>query len=139
MGLFTNLFPAKAPAAHPPAGQHELVYLMDTGKYQIEILGEASCQAILEGLAGPRRPQGVKCYEKAFLKLEDQNAVRVEIQRQLVGYLSPEMASFIRQQLTLRGRPKGVVECPAVIRGGWLSSEGKTTPYEVSLDLPLAS
>jgi hypothetical protein len=139
MGLFTNLFPAKAPAAHAPAGQHELVYLMDTGKYEIEILGEVPYQATLEVLAGPRRPQGVKCYEKAFLKLEDHNAIRVEIQRQAVGYLSPEMTSFIRQQLTVRGRPQGVVECPAVIRGGWVSSDGRTAPYKVSLDLPRGS
>jgi hypothetical protein len=68
--------------------------------------------------------------------LQAENSVRVEIRGKQVGYLSPEAAILYRQELIARGIPKGVGQCAAVIRGGWVSSDGRKGPYEVWLDTP---
>ena len=134
MSLFSSLFSSKAPEL--PSGKKELVYLMGTATFKVEILGEEHYQNVLEAICGPRKPQGVNCFETASLILEDKNAVRVEIRQKLVGYLGPETASLFRQKLIARGFPKGVGQCAAVIRGGWVSSDGRKGPYKVWLDLP---
>jgi hypothetical protein len=136
MSLFASLFISKVPEQPSASGKKELVYLMGTAKFQENILDDEHYQTVLEAICGPRRPQGVKCYETVSLKLEDKNAVRVEIQGKQVGYLRPEAASLFRQQLIARGFPKGVGQCAAVIRGGWVSTDGSKGPYEVWLDLP---
>src|SRR6185436_8375416 len=105
----------------------ELLYLMGAASFELEIRGEEQYQTVLESLGGPRLPTGVNLYETASLKLEDkppqaENAVRVEIRGKQVGYLSPKAASLFREQLIARGIPKGVGQCAAVIRGGWVSS-----------------
>lgn len=137
MSLFSSLFSSKT--LEPASGKKELVYLMGTATFKVEILGDEHHQAVLETICGPRRPQGVNCFETATLILEDKNAVRVEIRQKRVGYLGPEAASLVRQKLIARGLPKGVGQCAAVIRGGWVSSDGRKGPYKVWLDLPFLS
>jgi hypothetical protein len=139
MGLFASLFVSKAP--EQSSGKKEFIYLMGSTKFELEITGEEQYQAALEALCGPRIPRGVNLYETASLKLEDnnpqaKNAVRIEIRGKQVGYLSPKAASLFRQQLIARGMPKGVGQCAAVIRGGWISSDGRKGPYVVWLDTP---
>jgi len=134
MSLFTSLFVSKAP--EQLSGKKEFMYLMGSTKFELEITGLEQYQASLEALCGPRVPRGVNLYETASLKLEDKNAVRVEIRGKQVGYLSPKAASLFREQLTARGIPKGAGQCAAVIRGGWVSSDGRKGPYEVWLDTP---
>lgn len=135
MSLFANLFLSIIP--DQPPGKKELVYLMGTAKFQNEIIDDEHYQTVLEGICGPCKHQGVKCYETASLKLEGNNAVRVEIDGKQVGYLRPETASLFRQQLIARGLPKGVGQCAALIRGGWINSDGSKGPYKVLLDLPI--
>ena len=137
MGLFTSLFHTKAPEQSAQlSGKKELVYLMGNSKFEVEIMDDEHHQVVLEAIAGPRKPQGVNCFETASLILTDHNAIRVEIHRKTVGYLHPEAASFVRQQLIARGMPNGVGQCAAVIRGGWVSSDGRKGPYQVWLDFP---
>ena len=135
MSLFASLFLSKV--SDQPSGKKELVYLMGTAKFQNEIIDDEHYQSVLEAICGPCKPQGAKCYETASLKLEGENAVRVEIEGKQVGYLSPETASLFRQQLIARGMPKGVGQCAALIRGGWITSDGSKGPYKVLLDLPI--
>lgn len=135
MTLFAGLFSSKV--SDQPSGKKELVYLMGTAKFDVEIIGEEHYQTVLEAICGPGKTQGVKCYETASLKLDDNNAVRVEIEGKRVGYLTPETASFFRQRLIARHMPRGVGQCAALIRGGWVSSDGRKGPYEVFLDLPI--
>ena len=139
MGLFTSLFVSKA--AERSSGKKELLYLMGAAKFELEISGEEQYQTVLESLSGPRVPKGVNLYETASLKLEDnnpqdKNAVRVEILGKQVGYLNPKAARLFREQLRARGIPTGVGQCAAVIRGGWVSSDGRKGPYKVWLDTP---
>jgi hypothetical protein len=136
MSLFAGLFSSpKAP--EKPSGKKELVYLMGTAKFEVEISGEDDSQATLEVICGPHGPRAVNCYETASLKLEDNHAVRVEMRGKQIGYLKSQAATFLRQQLLARGMPKGVGQCAAVIRGGWLSSDGRKSPYKAWLDFPM--
>jgi hypothetical protein len=137
MSIFSSLFSSKV--SEQPSGKKELVYLMGIAKFQIEVDRDEHYQATLEAIAGPRRPQGINCYETASLILEGQNSVRVEIQGKQVGYLNSETSSLFRQQLIARGMPKGVGQCAAAIRGGSVSSDGRGSPYKVWLDLPTLS
>ena len=134
MSLFTSLFSSKAP--EQPSDKKELVYLMGIGSYKVEIPGDEHYQTALEVICGARRTHGVNCFETASLILDNKNAVRVEIRRKHVGYLNPEMASLFRQQLVACGLPRGFGQCSAVIRSGWLSSDGRKGPFKVFLDLP---
>ena len=141
MGLFTSLFASQAPAQ--PSTKKALVYLSGAARFEIENTGEEHYQAALEAICGPRVRTGINRYETALLKLEDknphdQNAVRVEILGKQIGYLSPKAAILYRQQLIARGMPKGIGQCAAVIRGGWVSSDGRKGPYYVWLDLPIS-
>ena len=141
MGLFTSSFSSKAPQQLP--GREKVVFLLGLGNFDLEILGTAHFQAALENICGPRLSDGVKRLETAGLILEDKNprdknAVRVEIRRKPVGYLSREVASLYRQQLEARGTPNAAGQCQAVIRGGWVSSDGRKGPYQVWLDIPIS-
>ena len=139
MGLFTSLFSLKAPPQ--PVGKQEVVVLIGNTKFELEITGEEHYQTALEAIGGPRVSRGVNRFETAWLILEDKNsrdknAVRVEIRGKEVGYLRPEAAILFRRQLMARGTPKANGRCQAVIRGGWVSSDGRKGDYEVWLDTP---
>ena len=141
MGLSTSLFSSNASQKLP--AREKVVFLLGPGNFDLEIVGTAGFQAALETICGARLPEGVQRFETAGLIVEDKNprdknAVRVEIRRQPVGYLSREAASLYRQQLEARGTPNAVGQCQAVIRGGWESSDGRKGPYEVWLDIPVS-
>ena len=138
MGLFTNLFAPKT--ERKPSAKREVVFLMGTGKFDIEVTGEEHFQAALEAICGPRVPRGVNRFETAWLILEernpgDKNAVRVEIRGKRVGYLGPEAAVLYRRELISRAMPSADGQCRAVVTGGWISSDGRKGPYCVSLDI----
>ena len=124
-----------------PSGKKEVLVLTGAAKFEQEIIVEDHHQGALEAICGSHVARGVNRFETARLLLEDKNprdknAVRVEIRGKQVGYLKPEDAILYCQQLIAQGLPKAIVQCQAVIRGGWLSSDGRKGPYEVWLDLP---
>ncbi|MEO7840502.1 MAG: hypothetical protein ABIU06_14235 [Anaerolineales bacterium] len=128
-------------APEQQSGTKDVVFLSGGGNYKLAIVGEARNQDALETLCGPRVPTGVNRFETAWLILEDKNpqdknAVRVEFRRKPVGYLSRETAILFRQQLKAKGKPNADGQCPAVIKGGWLSSDGRKGTYDVWLDFP---
>ena len=138
MGLFTSLFSSKVP--EQPSGTKDIVFVSGGGNFKLEIVGEARYQEAFKTICGPRVPQGVNRFETAWLILEnrnihDKNAVRVEFRRKLVGYLSQEAAILYRQQLKAKGKPNAIGQCQAVIKGGWVSSEGRKGTYFVWLDI----
>jgi hypothetical protein len=140
MGLFANLFSVKARGT--PAEKKEIFILMGTAKFELEIAGEENFQAALKAICGPRHAQGENRTEMALLVLDDKNrrdhnAVRVEIRGRQVGYLSPNAATLYREHLMAKSMPGAVGQCLAVIKGGWISSDGRTGLYEVRLDFPV--
>jgi hypothetical protein len=139
MGIFTSFFSPKV--EQKPKVQKDIVMLVGNTKYELEIMRQEHFQATLEAICGPRVPRGVNRFETAWLFLEDispngKNAVRVEIRGKRVGYLSPEAAIQYRRQLIARGKPDADGQCQAVIKGGWISSDGRKGPYSVWLDTP---
>lgn len=136
MGLFTSLFFTIVP--EKPSVTKDVVFLSGGGNFKVEVVGEARYQDVLETICGPRVPQGINRFETAWLILEDKNTVRVEFRRKPVGYLSREAAILFRQQLKARDMSNANGQCQAVIKGGWVSSDGRKGTYEVWLDLPIS-
>ena len=119
-----------------PAGK-----LDGPGTYEIAVVGESHYQDALESICGERTEASAEKYCQAALILEDWNAqdnraVRVDIQRQTVGYLSRELARVYRRRLAEAGHPDLVGICNAVIRGGWERGRGDRGHFGVWLDLP---
>jgi hypothetical protein len=81
----------------------------------------------------------------ARLVLEDDNrydpgnAVRVEIDNQLVGYLAKPDARDYRQRLKTLGLLDVIGECRANIKGGFAKRGGGFADYGIRLDLDLSS
>jgi hypothetical protein len=139
MSLFANLFSSKP--AQKPSHKNEVAFLIGVGNYEVEIIGAEHHQTALEAICGPRVPQGVNRFETASLMREDghldnKTLVHVVIRGKRVGYLSPDAVLLYDQQLKARGTPEAVGRCQAVIRGGWVSSDGRKGPYHVMLDIP---
>jgi hypothetical protein len=139
MGIFTNLFSPKTQAK--TSGRNEIIALTAGLKFELEVVGTEQYQSVLQAIGGPRAPRGVSRFETAQLILDnknpnDPNAVYVEIRGKKVGSLHLEDAIRYRHRLIVKGTPNAIGQCQAVIRGGWLSSDGRQGDYEVWLDLP---
>ena len=115
--------------------------------FDLEIVGEASYQAELEQIAGPKTHGGANLSCDAILVCEtnnkyDKNAVGVHIAGRLVGYLSKVDAKNWRKMLKREVAVDANVRVRAKIVGGWVSekkgqiSEGS---YGVKLDVPVDS
>jgi len=123
------------------SGKKETIVLVGAAKFEQEAVVDDRYQGILESMCGPRKPRSLNRFETARLVLEERNPqakniVHIEIRGKQVGYLQPEDAVLYRRLLIARDMPNATGECQAVIRGGWVSSDGRTGPYEVWLDLP---
>lgn len=66
----------------------------------------------------------------------DANAVRVEIDGALIGYLSRDNARRYRADLAAAGTPDVTVRCTARIVGGFETASGERASFGVRLDLP---
>jgi hypothetical protein len=139
--VFTDLFSSILPGY--VSQKKDVVYLQGAGNYEMDIAGEEGYQAELEELCGPRQPDGVRQLEVARLVLDpkrgysaNKNAIRVEIRGKQVGYLSVQATIHYRRYLAAKDLPNTRGQCPAVIWGGWVTPDGSTGPYYVSLDMP---
>lgn len=88
---------------------------------ELEVVGESYRQDALERIAGPKDQGGKQHPVGVTLRCEpdndyDENAVRVEVMGQLVGYIGAEEAEQLSPALQ---RHRGVVEARGVIVGGW--------------------
>jgi hypothetical protein len=140
MGIFTNLF---SPKTQEKASSRKAIISLTGGlKFELEVAEAEQYQAALEALGGARVPKGISRFETAQLILDnknprDPNSVCVEIRGKQVGCLHLEDAIRYRHQLIVKGTPNAIGQCQAVIRGGWISSDGRKGDYEVWLDLPI--
>jgi hypothetical protein len=140
MGIFTNLFAPKV--QEKPSGKKEIALLTGGLRFDLEVAGVEQYQRALEVIGGPRVARGINRFETAQLILEDRNprdpnTVRVLIRGKQVGCLHPEDALRYRHHLAVKGTPNADGQCQAAVRGGWISSDGRTGDYEVWLDLTL--
>ena len=98
--------------------------------YAYNIVGEQSYQNNLKKIAGPKEEESkfFECYAKVSsepFNQYDKNAVKVEINGLLVGYLSRSEAAKLAGKVVNK-------TVPAVIDGGWKDEES-TGSYGVKL------
>lgn len=112
------------------------------GVYRQSIVGESNYQRELDRIAGGKTEKGHEIETTAEIVLDDGNphnkkAVRIDIDGKTVGYLSRKDAPKYRKWLKNQDAPEGViVECPALISGGWDRGGKDKGHYGVRLDLP---
>lgn len=102
----------------------------NNASYAYNIVGEQSYQNNLKKIAGPKEDKSkfFECYAKVSsepFNQYDKNAVKVEINGLLVGYLSKGEAVKLAGKVINK-------TVPAVIDGGWKDEEG-TGSYGVKL------
>lgn len=103
---------------------------LSNASYVYNIVGEQSYQNNLKKIAGPKEEESkfFECYAKVSsepFNQYDKNAVKVEINGLLVGYLSRGEAAKLAGKVVSK-------TVPAVIDGGW-KDEQSTGSYGVKL------
>ena len=116
------------------------------GVFAIDVVGESHYQKELSTICGGKTEDGHEHQCSAHLILEkdnphDNQAVRVDISGNTVGYLSRKNARKFRKELAAAapGADVSIAQCPAMIVGGWSRDRGKDQGhFGVKLDLPEA-
>lgn len=110
------------------------------GAFAIDVVGVSRRQDVLEAAVARHKRGGRTVLVDALLVLEDSNphdpnAVQVQIDGQLCGYLSRENARRYRGDLAAAG-VRANVRCKARIVGGFETKGGGRAHFGVKLDLP---
>jgi hypothetical protein len=108
----------------------------------LEIVGESHYQRHLKKLSGGYSKDGSRTKVIAELHYENKNphdnqAIRVDINRKTVGYLSREDARFYRKRIRKTGHEGIIIACNAVIVGGKKLGLLNKTNFGAWLDLPI--
>lgn len=116
-------------------GKKKIPHLNGPGNFDLEIVGESHYQDSLKRITHGRSDVRHECTAELYLEPNnkyDPNAVRVDIDGKIVGYLSRDMATEMRRSLATAGLNKAGqrVTINAVIVGGgdkfygvWLDME----------------
>ena len=121
-----------------------LAALLGDGTFAVEVVGVSSCQPELEEICAERFQAGEEQEVLAVLIPEEANpyspeAVRVQIQRQTVGYLARADARAFRACLERAVLDVSRYRCRAKIQRSKNPREGKRGQWGVWLDLCLPS
>ena len=111
------------------------------GTFAVDVVGVSRRQSVLAAIVDRQSRRGRTVTLDAVLILEDSNprdanAVRIEIEGELIGYLSRDNARRYRADLAAAGQPHATVRCKARIVGGFETESGERAPFGVRLDLP---
>lgn len=103
---------------------------LSNASYSYNIVGEQSYQNNLKKIAGPKEEESkfFECYAKVSsdpFNQYDKNAIKVEINGLIVGYISKVEAAKLAGRVINK-------TVPAVIDGGWLDDDGEGS-YGVKL------
>lgn len=107
-------------------------------QFRIEILGTSRYQEVFEAVCGPRTTKGAALDIQVQLRLEtNSNAVRVLLQDEVVGNLSPRLAQDFRRAVIEGDLAEFKhFECSAKIRGGRITDSPNEGHYVMWLDIP---
>ena len=116
--------------------------IQGNGAYAVEVVGESKYQDAIEAICGGRTEDGVDFTVEAVLIHENENpyddqAIRVEIDGRIVGYMCRKNAREYRRHLAETGYPGVTAACKARIRGGWDRGPDDRGYFGVRLDLPV--
>lgn len=111
------------------------------GTFAVDVVGVSRRQSVLAAIVDRQSRRGRTVTIDAVLILEDSNphdanAVRIEIEGELIGYLSRDNARRYRADLAAAGQPHATVRCKARIVGGFETESGERAHFGVRLDLP---
>ncbi len=111
------------------------------GTFAVDVVGVSRRQSVLAAIVDRQSRRGRTVTLDAVLILEDSNprdanAVRIEIEGELIGYLSRDNARRYRADLAAAGQPRVTVCCKARIVGGFETESGERAHFGVRLDLP---
>jgi len=117
------------------------IELEGPGTFAINVVGVSRRQDVLAAIVAQHGRERRTLTLPATLTPEDANphdanAVRVEIESQLCGYLSRDDARRYRASLEAAGAPGAIVRCLARIVGGFETASGERAHFGVRLDLP---
>lgn len=117
-----------------------LVSVEGPGTFAVDVVGVSRRQAEIAAIVERHGRSGRTLTIDATLVLEnsnphDENAVRVEIDGALIGYLSRENAPRYRTDLAAAGASAATVRCQARIVGGFETATGERANFGVRLDL----
>lgn len=110
----------------------------ERGNTWVEVAGESHHEEAIARFAGPKTPDGVNVWVVAALVPEptnshDRNAVAVQIEGIVVGYLAREVAPRFHQLMREDGFPGyGMSGIRAKIRAGW-KRPGDEGSYSMTL------
>ncbi|MBL8544884.1 MAG: hypothetical protein JNL81_00375 [Hyphomonadaceae bacterium] len=118
-----------------------LIRIEGPGTFAVEVVGVSRRQDVLADVVKRHGRSSRTVTVDAHLILEnanpyDANAVRVEIDDALIGYLSRDNAARYRADLAAAGTPDATVQCKARIVGGFETASGERASLGVRLDLP---
>lgn len=127
---------------HPTAMVPPPAELTGSDDYFVEVVGESNYQPALEDLCRGRTPDGADAYFTAVLVPErdnphDYNAVRVEIEGNVVGYLPRPFAKTYRGELKTLRLADTPLACKAKVTGGWDRGPDDRGHFGVRLDISL--
>jgi hypothetical protein len=125
----------------PPTDAIVALKLRSSGGFPLACVGELHYQHALETIC-PRTEESAAYEVVAHLVLDfknahDSNAVRVEVNGMLVGYLARDDAALYRRRLFSLSPGVVTTTCRAQIRGGWDRGPRDRGHYGVWLDLPI--
>lgn len=111
------------------------------GTFAVDVVGVSRRQSVLAAIVDRQSRRGRTVTIDAVLILEDSNphdanAVRIEIEGELIGYLSRDNARRYRADLAAAGQPRATVRCKARIVGGFETESGERAHFGVRVDLP---
>jgi hypothetical protein len=124
-----------------PSGAVATVSIKGPGTFQVQVVGVLNYQGVLAEICGREIGKGAYFKTTALLVLEnnhpsDSDAVRVEIDNQVVGYLGHLNARKYRAHLESIGQPAAIASCKAVIVGGRDRGSEEYGHFGIRLDLP---
>lgn len=120
------------------------VFWEGRGTYDHEVVTTHECQPALFRIAGGSRREGMTKHVVATLHLDDSNkqdnqAVRVSVRWQTMGYMSPKDARAYRQRVREAGYERARGKCAAIIVGGKKKGIDSKAHFGILLDLPTSS
>jgi len=110
------------------------------GYFEFDVVGESHYQTALKNLAGTHGEKSPDKECQAVLIPEDNNqhddkAIRVDIDRMTIGYLSRDDARSFRRRLGAKKLGGQTTSCDAMIVGGFVMKNGERASYGVKLDI----
>lgn len=112
----------------------------ELNEFQFDIVGESDYQSSISELIKPHKNKTKIPALDAYIIPEDTNpdddkAIRIDIGKYTVGYLSKKDARSFRRRLAAKKLRNQVTKCKAIINGASRSKNSKTAAYSVALNI----